>query len=155
VNVDQLRENGMEDVRQRVRDLAGEGLTAQEIRARLATGLSENEREIVRLLASREVKRHATAADAPNGRFPRRIEPQLTVASLAELDDSIEAAGHADPARDTRDRQLTAAAIVGIGGFVMLVSITFDIVALAVVGFVVLFAGLAAALFADRSDQER
>src|SRR5947207_703350 len=116
----------MEDVRQRVRDLAGEGLTAQEIRARLATGLNEKEREIVRLLASREVKRHTTAADAPNGRFPRRLESHITAAhdSLAELD-SIEAAGQPDPARDTRDRQLTAAGIVGIGGFVMLVSITF------------------------------
>jgi len=146
----------MEDVRERVRDLAGRGLTAQEIRARLAAGLTEKEREIVRVLASREVKRHTTPADAPNGRFPRRFEQHLTLASepLPGLD-TVETAGQADPARDTRDRQLTAAAIVGIGGFVMLVSITFNIVALAVVGIVVLFAGLAAALFADGNRDQR
>src|SRR5438876_10854458 len=112
----------MEDVRERVRVLAGQGLTAQEIRARLATGLSENERKIGRLLASREVKRHTTPPDAPNGRFPRHFEPHVTLVSesLPGLD-SIEPAGQVDPARDTRDRQLTAAAIVGIGGVVMMV----------------------------------
>jgi hypothetical protein len=151
VNVDQLRENGMEDVRQRVRDLAGEGLDALEIRARLAGGLSEKEREIVRLLASREVKRHTLPSDAPPARFPRQLENQVMGSDGHELADPTgPAVDHAAPARDTRDRQLTAAAIIGIGGFVMLVSTTFNVVALAVVGLIVLFAGLAAALLASR-----
>jgi hypothetical protein len=151
VNVDQLRENGMEDVRQRVRDLAGEGLDALEIRARLARGLSEKEREIVRLLANREVKRHTLPSDAPPARFPRQLEKQVMGSDGHELaDPTASAVDDAAPARDTHDRQRTAAGIIGIGGFVMLLSITFNVVALAVLGMIVLFAGLTAALLASR-----